>query len=128
MTIPKNVINPFSDAFIEKWELWKAFRWEEHKFQYKGVISEQMALKRICEVAEGDEEKACRIIDQSISRGWMDFYKLKQTSKNGSDGEPKKQSSTKKSGTSLRDQATDEFNRRNGSGKESGDNDYLKAV
>lgn len=133
MTIPKNVINPFSEGFVEKWELWKAYRWDEHKFKYKGVISEQMALKRICEVSEGNEEKAERIIDQSISRGWMDFYKLKQTSKNGDEekpaGEPK-QSSSKKSetGSSLRDQANAEFNKRYGGGEKSGDSDHLKAV
>lgn len=127
MKIPQNVINPFSDLFLEKWELWKAFRWEEHKFKYKGVISEQMALKRLCEVSEGDEEKAARIIEQSISRGWMDFYQLKQPSNNGKS----KQSTTKKQSEpskSLREQAADEFMRRNAGGGQETNGSHLKAV
>lgn len=75
--------NPFSDAFLPTWQLWKDFRKEEHNFSYKGVISEQMAINRLVEVSEGDEEKAVRIVAQSISRCWMDFYKLKQPSNNG---------------------------------------------
>jgi len=75
--------NPFTENFLECWQLWKDFRKEEHGFQYKGVISEQMAINRLVEVSEGDEEKAVRIVKQSISRGWMDFYQLKQTSVNG---------------------------------------------
>jgi len=126
MTIPKNVINPFSDSFLEKWELWKAFRWEEHKFKYKGVISEQMALKRLCEVSEGDEEKASRIIDQSISRGWMDFYQLKQPSVNG---KSTKQSTTKtEPPVSVREQSVKEFMSRNGGGGQPANSDHLKAV
>ncbi len=82
--------NPFSDTFLTHWQLWKDFRWEEHKFQYKGVISEQMAINRLVEVSEGDEQKAVRIMNQSMSRGWMDFYALKQPSANG-------KSSTRKS-------------------------------
>jgi hypothetical protein len=117
--------NPFSVKFLETWQLWKDFRMEEHSFKYKGVISEQMAINRLVEVAEGDEEKAVRIVNQSISRGWMDFYQLKQHSNNGKS----KQSTTKnESKPSLREQAAEEFMRRNGGGEQPGDNDYLKAV
>lgn len=130
MTIPKTLVNPFSETFLEKWELWKAFRWEEHKFKYKGIISEQMALKRICEVSEGDEEKASRIIDQSISRGWMDFYKLKQSSKNGSDGQSKQ--SNPKDGSQQPASNSEKFKRgfirRNGNGEQDGSSEHLKAV
>lgn len=116
MTIPKNVVNPFSDAFLEKWELWKAFRWEEHKFKYKGVISEQMALKRLCEVAEGEEERAVRIIEQSISRGWMDFYTLKQPSNNGSTRRKKPNADNGATGT-LRERVQAAAIKRYGGGK-----------
>ncbi len=84
--------NPFSETFLPHWQLWKDFRWEEHKFQYKGVISEQMAINRLVEVSEGDEEKAVRIVNQSISRGWMDFYQLKQPSSNGKSSSKKSES------------------------------------
>ena len=117
--------NPFSENFIETWQLWKDFRKEEHGFQYKGLISEQMAINRLVEVSEGDEEKAIRIVKQSISRGWMDFYQLKQSNSNGKS----KQSTTKgENGSSLREQAVNEFMRRNGGGEQSGDNIHLKAV
>lgn len=118
--------NPFSENFMETWNLWKDFRKEEHDFKYKGLISEQMAINRLVEVSEGDEEKAVRIVKQSISRGWMDFYQLKQPSTNGKS----KQSSAKgeQNGSSLREQAINEFMRRNGSGEQQGDNTHLKAV
>jgi hypothetical protein len=124
----RQLINPFTDTFIPTWDLWKDFRKEEHNFAYKGVISEQMALKRLVEVSEGDEEKAIRIVEQSISRGWMDFYKLKQPSNDGNTARKSKQSTPKEPEQSLREQAADEFMRRNGGGEQSGDGTHLKAV
>jgi len=118
--------NPFSDAFLETWELWKDFRWEEHKFKYKGVISEQMAINRLVEVSEGDEEKAVRIVNQSISRAWMDFYQLKQPSNNGKSAA--KQSSSKESKPELTGDAAEVFKRRNAGGEQSGSGVNLKAV
>lgn len=44
-TILTGIINPFSDQFLETWQIWKDFRSEYDKFKYKGVYSEQMALK-----------------------------------------------------------------------------------
>lgn len=124
----RQLINPFTDAFLPTWDLWKDFRKEEHNFAYKGVISEQMALKRLVEVSEGDEEKAVRIVEQSISRGWMDFYKLKQPSNDGASSKKSKQSTPKQPEQSLREQAANEFMRRNGGGEQSGDGTHLKAV
>jgi hypothetical protein len=84
-----------------------------------------MAINRLVEVADGDEEKAIRIVNQSISRSWMDFYQLKQPTNNGKS----KQSATKNEPKpSLREQAAEEFVRRNGGGEQQGNNDYLKAV
>jgi len=127
----RNLIMPFSPDFEITWQLWKDFRKEEHNFQYKGVISEQMAIKRLVEVSEGDEQKAIKIIEQSISRGWMDFYQLKQPSvKNGS--KSKKQSGSPKnetgSSSTLREGVQAEVNKRYGGGEQSGGSDYLKAV
>ena len=121
--------NPFSENFLSTWYLWKEFRKEEHGFQYKGVISEQMAINRLVEVSEGEEEKAVRIVHQSISRGWMDFYQLKQPSVNGKSAE--KQSASKKSAEptpSVREQAVTELMSRNGNGGQQANSDHLKAV
>src|SRR5262245_59050240 len=102
MKKPQNgLVNPFSEKFMETWGLWKDFRKEEHNFQYRGLISEQMALKRLVAVSEGDEEKAVRIVEQSISRGWMDFYELKQPNPNGK--------STRKAKSAGGDQTTSYF-------------------
>ena len=126
MNTPNNVINPFSEKFLETWDLWKNWRKEHDGFKYKGNISEQMALKKLIELADGEEEKAVAIIEQSICREWLGFYPLKQQRKNG---KSKQQSSdTESNGNSLRQQAINEFMRRNGGGGQSDNNEYLKAV
>lgn len=123
-SIPNGVINPFSELFIPTWDLWKAFRKEEHSFSYKGVISEQMALKRLVTVSEGDEEKAIRIVEQSISRGWMDFYDLKQPNPNG-----KSSTKTSKPGTdNIEARVSTAFNDRYGNGQGNGSEQHLKVV
>lgn len=120
--------NPFSEAFMPTWELWKDFRKEEHNFQYKGVISEQMAINRLVEVSEGDEAKAVRIVNQSISRGWMDFYQLKQPSLNGKSATKQSTGKEKDGQPSLRDQSAAEFSRRNAERGHTADGTNLKAV
>lgn len=129
MKTEKKIVNPFSESFIGIWELWKNFRKEEHNFSYKGVISEQMALKRLVEISEGNENKAIRIVEQSISRGWMDFYQLKQPKPNGSES---KQTSTKKQqptgADSIEVRVANEFNKRYGNGEQATDGSHLKAV
>lgn len=132
MELPEEIINPFSDKFKDTWDLWKQFRKAEHGFQYKSIISEQMALKRLVEVSEGDEQKAIRIIEQSISRGWMDFYQLKQPSiKSNGTGTKKQPSSTTKqaaNSSTLRERVQAELNKRNGGWEQSGGESHLKAV
>jgi len=75
--LPKNIVNPFSDDFLPVWDIWKSFRWEQHKFKYKGCISEQAALMRLTTTAGGDEKTAIEIINQSMANGWKDFYMVK---------------------------------------------------
>lgn len=75
--IPDNIINPFSEAFLDTWKLWKDFRWEQHKFKYKGCISEQVALMQLTKKCDGVEETAVAMIMQSIEHGWSGLYALK---------------------------------------------------
>lgn len=125
MKTERTFTNPFSEKFLETWQLWKDFRKEEHDFKYKGVISEQMAINRLVEVSEGDEEKAVRIVNQSISRGWMDFYQLKQPSVNGKS----KQSTPKnEQPSSLKERVQQAVNKGYAGGEQQGNGDYLKAV
>ena len=86
-SLPTNIINPFSDKFLETWDIWKGFRSEYDKFKYKGVFSEQMALKKLSELSNGVEETAVAIIEQSISRQWTGFYQLKNVT-NGAAKQP----------------------------------------
>lgn len=129
MQLPKNVINPFSESFLETWDLWKTYMQESHQFKYRGVISEQMALKRLVEVSEGDEPKAIRIVHQSISREWKDFFELRQPSSNGK-SRTKKQSASgaEQSGESLRERVIRATNKKFGNGEQEGDGTHLKAV
>lgn len=131
MIIPQNVINPFSDKFLQTWQLWKHWRKTEHdNFEYKGVISEQMALKNLAELADGDEQKAIKIVEQSIDRGWSGFYKVKNIASNGTKKQPTSRKAKEQtgSGSTLRDRVQAEVTKRYGSGEQSGDEPYLKAV
>jgi hypothetical protein len=76
--LPKNVINPFSDTFLETWDIWKAYKMEEFKFKYKGVHSEQAALMQLQTLSGGDEAKAVKIIFQSMASGWKGLFMLNE--------------------------------------------------
>lgn len=108
-TLPEGMINPFSEAFIDTWQLWKDFRWQAHKFKYKSPISEQLKLVQLAKLADGDEATAIAMVQQSIGNGWMDFYKLKtiKVSENGT-----KQRSSK---METRQSVNDLYNKRFGS-------------
>jgi len=75
--LPKNIINPFSDAFLENWDMWKQYKMEEFKFKYKGCISEQAALMQLSIISGSNEETAVAIIQQSMSNGWKGLFPLK---------------------------------------------------
>jgi len=120
---PFQLVNPFSEKFLETWELYKQYRKETHNFKFLGVISEQMSLKKLVEVSGGDETRAIRIVEQTIASGkWMGFYPLKTTTyKDG-------KSTTKQPEQSLREQAAAEFSRRNAERGQQADGTHLKAV
>jgi hypothetical protein len=103
-TLPNGVINPFSEKFLEIWQLWKDFRWQEHKFKYKGNISEQMAIVKLNDLCGGDESTAIEMIKQSIANGWMGFYQLKTIKLNGKQQSSNSPESTRKSLNTLYNQ------------------------
>lgn len=123
---PNSIENPFSDKFMSTWNLWKDYMKDAHQFEYKSVISEQMALNHTVELSGGDEIKAIKIVNQAIRLQYKGFFPLRQTT--SSDG---KSNSTKdKAGSSgtLRERVQAEFNRRNGKGEQGGNESHLKAV
>lgn len=121
------LIMPFGEEFEKNWDIWKQYKWASHKFKYKSVFSEQAALEQVVTLSEGDEEKAIKIIKQSLRREWQGLFPLHETTT----GNGKSKSTPKKSGEpspSLREQAAAEFARRNGSGGQSDYGSNLKAV
>jgi len=80
------VTYPFeSENFLKFWKAWKEYKKTEHKFNYKSVLSEQAALKKLCELSSGKEDIALKIIGNSISNGWQGFFAVEKK-QNGSSG------------------------------------------
>ena len=106
---------------------------EVHQFKYRSVISEQMAIQHIVDLSDGIEDKANKIIQQSIRLEYKGFFPLRQTtSSNGSKSKSTKQSSSKNneagSSSTLRDRVQAEVDKRfGGKGYEDGES-HLKAV
>jgi hypothetical protein len=75
------IVLPFNTIdFINAWENWKEYKFDEWKFKYKSSRSEQAALMELSTLANGNEHIAKQIILQSISKGWKGFFELKNTS------------------------------------------------
>jgi len=73
----KEIVLPFSsEKFSTAWRLWKAYKKDVFKFQYKGPISETTALKKLYDLAQGDENSALLILENSVGNGWKGFFKL----------------------------------------------------
>ena len=76
--IKTEVILPWAtDTFRDKWQLWRTYKHDQHREQYKTPITEQQALINLQQLAAGDEHTAIRIIEQSIGNGWKGFFELK---------------------------------------------------
>ena len=77
----KEVVLPWdSQQFAEKWQLWKNYKKQEHKFGFKSAVSEQMALKKLTEVSSGQEHRAIELIETAISNGWKGIHQVTQKS------------------------------------------------
>ena len=110
------IVFPFiSDKFLEVWELWKQYKKETFGFVYKGVFSEQMTLKKLTELSNGEEDRAIRIIEQSIMQQWQGLFPLHIPSFKENGSTRTKKSYNGEKGT-LREQVQAELNRRNGGG------------
>ena len=66
-----------TNSFSEIWQIWCKFRTTElRKPKYK-EMGEQAALKKLSELAGGDEATAHKIIEQSIANAWQGLFELK---------------------------------------------------
>lgn len=124
--LPTQIVFPFDDTFKDTWELWKQYMFQSYQFEYKSIISEQMAIQHVVELSGGEQDKAIKIINQSIRLQYKGFFPLRQTT----NGTTKPNSTKDKAGSSstLRERVQAELNRRNGNkGYEDGEH-HLKAV
>ena len=80
--VKEGLIFPFdSIEFKETWKMWKEYKKDEHKFNYKSIISEQAALKSLSDDSNCDEQTAIKIIMKSIENGWKGFFKIQNNGK-----------------------------------------------
>lgn len=104
----KEFISPFSEHFDPVWQTWKNYKSKEFQFKYKSVESEQAAINELVNLSSGNEKIAEQIITQSLTNGWKGFFPLKNL-QNGT-------SKNQQSGSTLREQVANEFNKRFGVG------------
>jgi len=85
---PPQLVYPFdTDSFKKSWALWVDYRKTDLKKPIKSPRSEQMALKKLGELANQDEKTAILIIEQSIANGYQGLFALK-TQRNGRINQP----------------------------------------
>lgn len=77
----KVVMPILTEKFTKAWDEWKLYRKEQHKFTFKGLVSEKAALKKLRDLSNNDEKKAVLIIEQSIANTWKGFFELKNENK-----------------------------------------------
>ncbi|MBE8727955.1 hypothetical protein [Flavobacterium hungaricum] len=80
---------PFeTEKFKVQWQLWKAYKAKEHKFNYKSIESEQASLTELTNLSNGLEETAILIMNQSMAKGWKGFFELKNNYQHGAPEKP----------------------------------------
>ncbi|WP_187260772.1 Lin1244/Lin1753 domain-containing protein [Pontibacter beigongshangensis] len=69
------IIYPFEGKeFPAAWNDWKEYKWLQHKFKYKCIKSEMLALKSLCKQAGNMEHRAIQIIEFSIGSGYQGLF------------------------------------------------------
>lgn len=77
-----------SEKFQSVWAVWKEYRWREKRQKFKSSASELAQLKHLHELANGKEEDAIAIIEQSIGNTWTGLFQLKNPTKKGNGSHP----------------------------------------
>ena len=75
------LVFPFPAFFKPTWAGWLDYKKEEHRFKYKSVKSEQIAINQLHEISEGDPGEAYKIIELAIANGWKGLFKRKEADK-----------------------------------------------
>lgn len=103
------IAHPFeSKEFSQQWEVWKDYKKQEFKFDYKTPQSEQAALVELRNKSSGDEATAIAILHQSMANGWKGFFELKNEN-NGKNGNTKNGSISRNSAGANKGKSTFEL-------------------
>lgn len=76
-------ISVFDEGWLDVWEEWLQFK-KTIKKSYKTDISERSAFNKLKLLSENDQDKARKIIQQSIENDWVGFFELKEEKNNKS--------------------------------------------
>jgi hypothetical protein len=71
---------PFGENFLKIWNEWKYYKKKEFRFDFKTIQSEQAAICDLVTKANGNEQTAILIIQQSMANGWKGLFELKENS------------------------------------------------
>lgn len=66
-----------------KWIEWLEYKRVRHRFKFKSEKSEIRAYDKLIELAKGDEQQACKIIENAIQNGWQGLHEIKDNGKAG---------------------------------------------
>lgn len=118
--------NPFSQKIIEIWDIWKRYLLASHEFRYKSIFSEQAAIEQLYTLSNGEEEKADRIIKQSMRLEYKQFFPLRSTTTGNGKSNSKKQSGQPEQ--SITESFKVAFKRGNGIGEQEGNSGHSEAI
>ena len=64
----------FSIEFKTMWDKWREYKRTEYKFTYKSIVSETTALENLWVHCGGDEQRAAKMVNDSIGCGWSGIH------------------------------------------------------
>ena len=71
------LIYPWTDElFLNRWQIFKDYKKEQHRFTYKSVKTEQAALLKLSKLSGGNMADALEILENSIANGWQGLFAL----------------------------------------------------
>lgn len=75
LNLKQEIALPFSEKFKTHWEIWKEYKWNEHKQNYRSLESEQAAVNELVEFGNNSEKTCIEIINKSMSKTWKNLFK-----------------------------------------------------